>query len=147
MPGGPRSVDVGAADSCDRPQDFSEDGGNAERLGQNVGKACVVGAGGVGPDESGVSHLPGGDQAGLLRMLNLPVDRRMRGARPFCDLGEAELKVRVSQLQRKDLTLLLNLALPQRATTSAAERHLFLADQPCGTCERIITCRGGPPRV
>ncbi len=74
MPGGPRSVDVAAADALDRSQDFSEDGGNTESLGQDVGEAGIVGAGGVRPHKPGVSHLPGGDQAGVFRAFDLPVD-------------------------------------------------------------------------
>jgi hypothetical protein len=31
----------------------------------------------------------------------------MRGTCPCCDLGEAEFEVRISEQQRKDLTLLL----------------------------------------
>lgn len=107
MPGGPRSVDVGLADASYRPEGVSDDGRNAKGLGQDVSKADIVRAGGVRPDEPGVSHLLGFDQAGLFSTLDLPIDRWMRGARPFCNLGEAELKVRISQQQRKDLALLL----------------------------------------
>jgi len=43
----------------------------------------------------------------LFRSLDLPVDRRVRRASPFCYLGETELKVRVSEQERQDLALLL----------------------------------------
>jgi hypothetical protein len=107
VPGGPRSVDVGAGDTPHSLQDLGDDGRNAEGSGQNVRQARVVGAGGVRPGEPGVSHLPRGDQPGLFRPLDLPVDGGIRRASPFCDLGQAEFEVRIPQQECENLALLL----------------------------------------
>jgi len=107
MPGGPRSIDVGVADTCSRLQNFGDYGRNAEGFGQDIGESRVVGTGSVRLDEPGISHLARGDQPGLLRPLDLPVDRGIRHASSFCDLGEADLEVRISKQEREYLALLL----------------------------------------
>ena len=48
-----------------------------------------------------------GDQAGLLGALDLAVDRRMRGADPGRDLGQAEFQIGIAEQEREDLALLL----------------------------------------
>src|ERR1700733_3985453 len=86
---------------------FGENGGDAERSGQDVGKPSVVRAVGLRPDKPGVPDFSGGDYPDLLGALHLAVHRRMRCASQARDLSQAQLTIRIAEEQRKDFTLLL----------------------------------------
>src|SRR5512146_296969 len=107
VPGGPGSVDVGVGDSLDLAQDFGEDGGDAERPGEHLCQAGIVGAVGVRAGKPGVPYLAGRDQSGLFCPLDLAVDRRMWRTGALRDLSQAKLQVRIAKEQREYLPLLL----------------------------------------
>ena len=59
--------------------------------------------------------------------LDLAVDRRVRGAGPGGDLGQAEFEIGIAEQEREDLALLLG-------AQDGQERKLYLAaaDDGCG---------------
>jgi Domain of unknown function (DUF397) len=94
-------------DPLDRLQSFDQYGRDPEGPGQHLGEPSVVRAGCIRPHEPRVAHFPGNDQPGSFCPFDLPVDRGMWGAGPRCDLSEAKFEDRITQQERKDLTLLL----------------------------------------
>src|SRR5262249_21226283 len=80
---------------------------------------------------------PRGDQPGLFRPLDLPVDGGVRCASLFRDLGQAELKVRVSEQEREDLSLL-------PGTQDGEQRRTWLSIHNLNNTLHFVDSRLGP---
>ena len=104
--GGPRAEDHGVVDAGDTGEFGSDDDGRAEGFQEHVGEPRVVGAVGVGTDETEIAEPSADHQAGLFRPHDLPVDGGVGKSEPFGQRGQGVLDVRIPQHGREDLALL-----------------------------------------